>query len=148
MKLYRNGSHTVWDLKYHIVWTTKYRKPVMEGRLALRIRELIREICATHNVQIIRGHVSKDHIHIFISMPPQISVSTITQYMKGKTSRKILIENPSLNKKFWGQHFWARGYFACTSGSITDEMIMDYIKNQDDDEDKRGDDFSITDVSH
>ena len=79
-------------------------------------------------------------------MPPQISVSKIVQYIKGKTSRKILMENPSLNKKFWGQHFWSRGYFATTSGVITDEMIMDYIKNQDEDADKRGDNFTILEV--
>ena len=143
MKLYRSGSHTVFDLKYHLVWTTKYRKPVLEGRLGTRVRDLIREICATHQIQIIRGHVSKEHVHIFISMPPQISVSKIAQYLKGKTARKILQENPSLNKKFWGQHFWARGYFAATSGSITDEMVMDYIQNQDDDAEKRGDDFTV-----
>jgi putative transposase len=148
MKLYRKGSHTVFDLKYHLVWTTKYRKPVLEGRLGLRVRDLIREICATHNIQIIRGHVSKEHIHLFLSMPPQISVSTIAQYLKGKTSRKLLMENPSLNKKFWGQHLWARGYFAASSGAITDEMVMDYIANQDDDAEKRGDDFTVLDLQH
>lgn len=146
MKLYRKGSHTIFDLKYHLVCATKYRKPVLEGRLGLRIRDLIREICNTHQVTIIRGHISKDHVHLFVSMPPQISVSKIVQYIKGKTSRKILMENPSLNKKFWGQHFWARGYFATTSGAITDEMVMDYLKNQDDDAEKRGDDFTILDL--
>lgn len=143
MKLYRSGSHTVFDLKYHVVWTTKYRRPILEGRLGSRLRELIREICLTNQIQIIRGHISKDHIHIFISMPPQISVSKITQYIKGKTSRKLLQEYPALNKQFWGQHMWSRGYFATTSGAITDEMIMDYIKNQDEDSSKRGDDFTI-----
>lgn len=147
MKLYRKTAHTVFDLKYHIVWTTKYRKPVLEGRLALRLRTLIREICDTYQIQIIRGHVSKDHVHIFISMPPQISVSKIAQYIKGKTSRKLLIENPSLNKKFWGQHLWARGYFAASSGAITDEAVMDYIAHQDEDTEKRGDDFSILDMT-
>lgn len=147
MKLYRKGSHTVFDLKYHLVWTTKYRKPILEGRIGLRVRELIREICATHDIQIIRGHISKDHVHLFISMPPQISVSKIAQYLKGKTSRKILTENPSLNKKFWGKHFWSRGYFTATSGAITDEVVMDYIANQDDDAEKRGDDFTILDLS-
>ena len=146
MKLYRKGSHTIYDLKYHLVWTTKYRKPVLEGRLATRLRDLIREICLSHQIQIIRGHVSKDHVHLFVSMPPQISVSQITQYLKGKTSRKILMENPKLNKQFWGQHLWARGYFAATSGAITDEMVMEYIKNQDEDSDKRGDDFTIIDA--
>ena len=143
MKLYRHGSHTVFDLKYHLIWTTKYRYPVLEGRLGHRVRELIREICATHSIQILKGHVSKDHVHILISMPPQISVSKIAQYLKGKTSRKILQENPKLNKTFWGQHFWARGYFVATSGTITDEVIMNYIANQDDDTEKRGDDFTI-----
>lgn len=76
-------------------------------------------------------------------MPPQISVSKIVQYIKGKTSRKILLENPNLNKRFWGKHFWSRGYFAASSGAITDEMIIDYIKNQDEDEEKRGDEFTI-----
>ncbi|MDE1944541.1 MAG: IS200/IS605 family transposase [Patescibacteria group bacterium] len=146
MKLYRSGPHTVFDLKYHLVWTTKYRKPILTGRIGLRVRDLIREICRTENVQIIRGHVSKDHIHLFISMPPQISVSKIAQLIKGKTSRKILIENPKLNKQFWGRHFWSRGYFATTSGAITDEMIMQYIQNQDDDLEKRGDEFTILDL--
>ena len=143
MKLYRKGPHTIFDLKYHLVWTTKYKKPILEGRLGRRIRDLIREICDTHQIQIIRGHISKDHIHIFISMPPQISVSKIVQYIKGKTSRKILLENPNLNKRFWGKHFWSRGYFAASSGAITDEMIIDYIKYQDEDEEKRGDEFTI-----
>ena len=79
-------------------------------------------------------------------MPPQISVSKIAQYIKGKTSRKILMENPELNKKFWGKHFWSRGYFATTSGTITDETIMNYIANQDDDAVKRGDDFTVLDL--
>ena len=143
MKLYRSGPHTVFDLKYHLVWTTKYRKPVLQGKIGHRVRDLIREICFTYSVTIIRGHVSLDHVHIFVSIPPQISVSKFMQYLKGKTSRKILQEHKELNKRFWGQHFWARGYFAATSGAITDETVMDYIKNQDEDADKRGDDFTI-----
>ena len=79
-------------------------------------------------------------------MPPQISVSKIAQYLKGKTSRKILMEFPQLQRKFWGQHFWTRGYFAATSGAITDEMIMEYIENQDEDFEKRGDEFTILDA--
>jgi putative transposase len=148
MQLYRVTSHTRFDLKYHLIWTTKYRKPVLTGRTAHRVRELVREICATYSVQILRGHVSADHIHIFISMPPQVSVSKIAQYIKGKTSRKLLDEFPGLRKEFWGQHFWSRGYFAVTSGSITDEMIMDYIASQDEDSEKRGDEFTVIDVQN
>lgn len=146
MELYRKTSHTVFDLKYHLVWTTKYRKPVLAGKVAYRVRELIREICTTHNIQIIRGHVSKDHLHLFISMPPQVSVSKIAQYIKGKTSRKLLQEYQSLRRQFWGQHLWSRGYFAASSGTITDEMIMEYIKNQDEDMEKRGDEFTIVET--
>ncbi len=147
MKLYRAGPHTVFDLKYHLVWTTKYKKPVLMGKVGTRVRDLIREICRTESVQIIRGHVSKDHIHLFVSAPPQLSVSKLAQLLKGKTSRKLLQEMPQLSKKFWGQHLWSRGYFATTSGAITDEMIVDYIKNQDEDADKRGDDFTTLDVA-
>ena len=146
MKLYRRTSHTLFDCKYHLVWTTKYRKPILTGRLGTRVRDIIREVCTTHNVQIIRGHVSKDHVHIFISMPPQMSISKIAQYLKGKSSRKLLQEDRQLSKRFWGRHLWSRGYFAATSGAITDEMIMEYIENQDEDEDKRGDNFTVVDV--
>ncbi len=79
-------------------------------------------------------------------MPPQIYVSKIAQYIKGKTSRKMLQEFPALSKRFWGKHIWSRGYFAATSGAITDEMIMEYIKNQDEDQELRGDEFTILGV--
>jgi len=143
MLLYRKGSHTVFDLKYHIVWTTKYRKPILTEKRGKRVRDLIREICQTHNVQILKGHVSKDHIHIFLSISPQLSVSKMTQYLKGKTSRKFLQEDKQLSKMYWGQHLWARGYFAVSSGTITDEAIMQYIEHQDEDQGKRGDNFTI-----
>ena len=140
---YRKGSHTVFDLKYHIVWITKYRKPVLTTSRATKVRTLIREICTTNSVEIMRGHVSKDHVHILVSVPPQLSVSKLTQLLKGKTSRKLLQEDKTLNKQYWGNHLWARGYFAVSSGTITDEAIMHYIEQQDEDMDKRGDDFTI-----
>ena len=143
MLLYRHGAHTVYDLKYHIVWTTKYRKPILNARIAIRVRELIREICRVHNITIIKGQVSKDHVHLFVSVPPSLSISKITQLFKGKTSRKLLEEDKQLSKQYWGQHLWARGYFAVSSGTVTDEAIMEYIKHQDEDEDKRGDSFTV-----
>lgn len=146
MQLYRRGAHTVFDLKYHLVWSTKYRKPVLSGSVALRTREVIREICRTLGIQIVKGHVSKDHVHLFLSIPPNLSIAKVAQYVKGKTSRKLLMEFRHLQKAFWGQHLWGRGYFAVSSGQITDEMIMEYIAHQDEDEKKRGDDFTITDM--
>ncbi|MDW3191928.1 MAG: IS200/IS605 family transposase [Cytophagales bacterium] len=131
MQNYRKGSHTLFDLKYHLVWVTKYRKQVLVGGVAERTRELIREICKSNEVEILKGHVSKDHIHLFVSVPPKLSVSKLMQYLKGKTSHKMLFEFKHLQRQFWGKHIWARGYFAVSSGNVTDEVIMKYIENQD-----------------
>lgn len=139
MQNYRKGSHTVYDLKYHLVWITKYRKPVMTGVVAEAVRKYIQQTCQENEVQIIKGHVSKDHIHLFVSVPPSIAISKLMQSLKGTSSRKLLLNFKALQKQFWGQHFWARGYFACSSGNITDEVIMQYIENQDMTEPEGGD---------
>jgi len=99
--------------------------------VALRIRDMIREICQGEGVDIIKGHVSKDHVHLFVSLPPQVTISRLVQRLKGKTSFKLLNEFPHLRKTYWGRHFWARGYFCCSSGNVTDEMIIQYIEKQD-----------------
>ena len=138
MQHYRKSSHCVYDCKFHLVWITKYRKKVLVGLVAERIRELLRQICKANEVDIIKGHVSNDHIHLFLSVPPNMSVSKLVQLLKGKSSYKMLQENSQLQKEFWGRHLWARGYFVATSGNVTDEVIMEYIENQDlekDDED-------------
>jgi len=143
MENYRRSSHTVYDIKYHIVWITKYRKPVLRGAIADRVRELIREICRANDVEIIKGHVSKDHVHIFVSVPPDISVSKLVQRVKGKSAYKLMQEFKILNREFWGRHMWARGYFVASSGNITDEVIIKYIEDQGKeptDEDFRTDD--------
>jgi putative transposase len=144
MRNYRKASHSVYDLKYHIVWITKYRKSVLFGNVGIRVRELIREICKTMDVDIIKGHVSKDHVHLFVSIPPYHSVSQVMGRIKGKTSRKLLSENRELAKKFWGRHLWARGYFVASSGNVTDEVIAQYIELQDVEERARyDDDFTV-----
>jgi len=130
MEHYRRSSHTVYDLKYHLVWITKYRKPVLKGPIATRLRELIREICKTKDVEILKGHISRDHVHIFVSVPPHLSVSDLLKSIKGKTSRKMLMEFKALSRQFWGRHLWARGYFAASSGNVTDEVVMQYIEQQ------------------
>ena len=145
MKHYRKTSHGVYDIKFHVVWITKYRKPVLRGDVAIRLRDLIREICKAMDVEIIKGHVSKDHVHILISSPPQLSVSKLVQRLKGKTSRKLLSEYRTLSKQFWGRHLWARGYFVASSGNVTDDVIAQYIEMQDKMEQARDDDFSIGD---
>jgi putative transposase len=130
MENYRKSSHTIYDIKYHIVWITKYRKQILRTDIAERLRDLIREICRTNDVEIIKGHISKDHVHLFLSVPPHMSVSQIVKLLKGKTSRKMLMEFKTLSKTFWGRHIWARGYFVASSGNVTDEVIMKYIEQQ------------------
>ena len=141
MKHYRHGAHTVYEIHLHLVWVTKYRRPVLVGDVGLRVRELIRQVCLEHEVTIMKGHVSKDHIHLFISIPPQVTISRLVQWLKGKTAYKLLQEFPMLQKKFWGRHIWARGYFRCSSGNVTDEMVMNYIENQR--HDNHDDDFRV-----
>ena len=143
MKNYRKTSHSVYDIKYHFVWITKYRKPVLHGDVAIRLRELIREICKAMDIEIVKGHVSKDHVHLLLSVPPYISASEVMKRIKGKTSRKLLSESRMLSKKFWGRHLWARGYFAATSGNVTDEVILQYIELQAVQERDRDDDITI-----
>ncbi len=131
MENYRTGSHSRFDIKYHLVWVTKYRKPVLYGEVGHRLRELVVEICKTNEIEILSGHVAQDHVHVFLSCPPNLSPSKIMQYLKGKTSRKLMMEFQHIQKTFWGRHLWARGYFAATSGNVTDEVILEYIRLQD-----------------
>ena len=128
---YRKGAHTVYDIKYHVVWVTKYRFPVLKGEMALRAREVIREVCMQHDVTILKGHVSRDHIHLLVSAPPRLSASKMMQYIKGKSSRRLQQEYPTLRKRYCGRHLWARGYFCASSGTVMDEMIAAYIEHHE-----------------
>ncbi len=131
MQNYRKTSHSTYDCKYHIVWITKYRKKVLSGVIAERVRDILRGICKEHDVEIIKGHISQDHIHMFVSVPPHLAISKLVQYLKGKSSYKLLQEHKSLSKMYWDCHLWGRGYFVATSGNITDEVIMEYINSQE-----------------
>lgn len=131
MQHYRKTSHSTYDIKYHIVWITKYRKQIMTGKVAENVRSILREICKQNEVEILAGHVSKDHIHLFVSVPPYLSVSDLVQALKGKSSRKLLSTDKNLAKQFWGRHLWARGYFCASSGNVTDEVVKQYIETQD-----------------
>lgn len=139
MENYRKGSHTVYRLHYHFVFIPKYRRPVLRNEVGNRLRELIREICRSNDIEILSGHIRPDHVHLLLSVPPKLSASRVVQIIKGKTAHHLLEDFRTLRKEFWGRHFWARGYFAVTSGNVTDEVIAEYIKNQDveiqDDED-------------
>ena len=109
----------------------KYRKPVLGGEVGKRLRELIREICKTYDVEILKGHIRPDHVHLLLSVPPTLSPSRVMNAIKGKSSNRLLRDFRTLNKTFWGRHLWARGYFVATSGNVTDEVIARYIEEQD-----------------
>jgi putative transposase len=127
---YRRGPHTTYEIHLHLVWVTKYRRPVLRGEVGERLREIIRELCAADDVSILKGHVARDHVHLFLSIPPQVTISRLVQRLKGKSSYKLLAEYSKLKKKFWGRHLCARGYFVCSSGNVTDEVIAAYIEQQ------------------
>jgi putative transposase len=131
MRRYNLGAHTKTDLKVHLVWIPKYRKRVLTGQVAIGARDILRQIAMEHELDIITGKVSSDHVHMLISYRPTQSISKIVQWLKGISSRILLSEFPHLRKQFWGRHLWARGYLAVSSGNITDEMIQQYIEQQE-----------------
>jgi putative transposase len=133
MTYYSKGSHTVYHHRFHIVWITKYRYRVLQGDIRLRVREIIAQVAEEFGIEIVNGVLSADHIHIFANIPPHVSVSDFVKVAKGRSSRKIQMEFPQLRKRYWGKHFWARGYFSATSGNVTDDIINAYIDQHTDD---------------
>jgi len=126
---YRTGPHTKYKIEYHFVWITKYRYQVLVGDIALRLRELVRQTCSIFEIEILRGVVSKDHVHILVSAPPTLSPAEIMRKVKGRSSSKLFEEFPHLKKRYWGRHLWARGYFCVTAGELTEEMIKEYLEH-------------------
>ena len=120
---YSKTSHTVFHHRYHIVWITKYRFKVLQGNLRMKVREIIAQTADESGIKIVNGVLSSDHVHIFAEIPPHISVSDFVKIAKGRSSRKIQQEFPEIRKKYWGCHFWGRGFFSSTSGNVTDEII-------------------------
>ena len=108
---------------------TKYRYHVLKGDVQVRCRELIMQICDAEDIRIIKGIVSKDHVHMHIEYPPSKSVSDIVKKLKGRVSRKVQQEYPELSKRYWGKHFWAIGYGAWSTGNVSDEMVNEYLEH-------------------
>ena len=132
MEDFRKSSHTVSWLSVHIVWVTKYRYHVLKGDVQVRCRDLLVQICNSENVKILKGVVSKDHVHMHIEYPPSLSISNLVKRLKGRTSIMLQKEFPELGKKYWGRHFWAIGFGAWSTGNITDEMVQEYLEHHKD----------------
>jgi len=124
---YSAGCHTTFHHCYHLVWAPKYRFKVLRGEVRLRVREIIRQVCTEMGVTIIHGVLSCDHVHMFVEIPPHVSVSDFVRRAKGRSSRKIQQEFEHIRKRYWGQRFWQLGYFSTTSGNITDDIILRYL---------------------
>jgi len=129
---YDRGAHTVLELKYHFVWKTKYSYAVLRGNVGLRLRDLLRQICSENEMSVVSGNVRSNHVHVLISAPSHLSPAKMAQYLKGKSSYRLQREFPQLKKRYWGSHLWSRGYFCCTVGAVTEQMVKKYIENQDD----------------
>ena len=129
MQNVRKGSHSIHQLHVHLVWSTKYRYEVLRGDIQIRCRDLIRQTCDILDIQILKGVVSKDHIHLHISYPPKLRVSDIMKRLKGRSAKILLLEYSELKKRYWGGHLWGIGYGAWSTGNITDEMIQEYLNH-------------------
>ncbi|CAN5896107.1 IS200/IS605-like element ISDra9 family transposase [soil metagenome] len=121
------------------MWVTKYRYHVPSREVKVRCKDLILQVCDSQDVRVLKGVVSKDHVHMHVEYPPSLSVSHLMKRVKGKTSRLLRQEFPHLEKRYWGGHFWAVGYGAWSTGNITEAMLQAYLEhhrkpsNQDND---------------
>jgi len=129
MDYQRTNGHSISRLSAHIVWVTKYRYPLLTGDMKIRCRTLLIQICEAEDVQILKGVVSKDHIHMHIEYCPSQDISSLVKLLKGRSSRKLQIEFPELKKRYRGRHFWAIGFGCWSTGNITDEMVNEYLEH-------------------
>lgn len=139
----RHGGHTVSRLSAHIVWVTKYRYHVLTGDVQKRCRDIILQICDSEDVRILKGVVSKDHIHLHIEYAPRHSVSDLVKRLKGNSSRKLQMEFPHIQKRYWGRHFWAIGYGCWSTGNVTDQMVQEYLEHHRDDSNESNDNMIL-----
>ena len=123
-------SHTRWNCKYHIVFIPKYRRKEIYGKLRANIGQILRQLCEYKGVEILEAHAMSDHIHMLVTIPPKLSVSSFMGYLKGKSSLMIFERHANLKYKYGNRNFWAKGYFVPTVGLNT-EVIKAYIKNQE-----------------
>ena len=134
MSKYKKLSHVIYKCDYHIVWVPKYRFRILTGAIKNLVEQDLRMLCEWKRSDVIEMNVQIDHIHLLLSIPPKVSVSELLGVLKGKLAIKLFKSYPDLKKKpYWGNHFWARGYFVNTVG-LDEEMIRKYVKYQEEQE--------------
>jgi len=127
---YQRGAHTGVDLKYPVVWKTKYSYKILSGDIGLRPRAVIREICAGEGMTVVKGTIRPDPIHLLVRAPTYLSPAKRAQRLKGKSSYRLQRDFRELQKRYWGQHVGSRGYVCSTVGAVTEEMIKAYRESQ------------------
>ena len=136
MSKYKKLSHVIYKCDYHIVWVPKYRLRIMRGEIKELVEKDIRMLCEWRSSEVLELNVQEDHVHLVVSVPPKISISKLMGTLKRKIAIKLFKSYPQLKEKpYWGNHFWARGYFVSTVG-IDEEKIRKYVKYQEDEERK------------
>ena len=130
MKDYKSLSHTRWDCKYHIVFIPKKRKKIIYGALRKYLGEILHELAKQKGVDILEGHLMRDHVHMCLSVPPKYAVSNVVGYLKGKSAIAIARQFKGWQRNFTGEHFWARGYFVSTVG-LDEDTVRQYIRHQE-----------------
>ncbi len=130
MARYWRGGHTRHKLQYHLVWIPKYRKRVLRGKIAYRLKGLLYDACRINRWWIGRINIQIDHVHLLIQLQADDSVAEVVRILKGGTSKIIRKEFPELEEFLWGDSFWAKGYFAESIGSVDEAVIKKYIDEQ------------------
>ena len=125
-----NLPHTRWLCKYHIVFTPKYRRKMIYNQYREDVREIIKQLCSYKGVEILGGNVMSDHVHILVSIPPKMSVSSFMGYLKGKSALMMFDRHANLKYKFGNRHFWSEGYYVSTVG-LNEAVIKKYIQDQE-----------------
>ena len=134
MSKYKKLSHVIYKCDYHIVWVPKYRFRILTGQVKALIEEDIRMLCEWKKSEVQELSVQIDHIHLVVSVPPRVSISELMGILKGKLAIKLFKSYPRMKQKpYWGNHFWARGYFVSTVG-IDEDVIKRYVKHQEKEE--------------
>ena len=134
-------AHTTWNGKYHIVFAPKYRRQIIYGKYKASIGKMIRDLCERKGVEIIEANACRDHIHLLISIPPKMSVSSFVGYLKGKSSLMIFDRHANLKYRYGNRKFWCRGFYVDMVGRNR-KQIEEYIRNQLQ-EDYLGDQLSL-----
>jgi putative transposase len=126
---FKRLAHAVWQCKYHMVWCPEYRFKILSGDIRRSLWTIIRQLCEWKNIEILEGNVQEDHIHLVLSIPPKYSVSEAVGFLKGKSAVKIFDMHHELKRRYWGRHFWSKGYCVSTVG-LDEDKIKKYVKWQ------------------